>query len=85
MEKVGDGERWGDRKEVSNTPQWWQRGNRGILLPLEGGLQRPAMVHRWWGGGAPTRTLPQMCLLKARAHVSRVSRGLCPRATGIHR
>lgn len=84
MEKVGVGEKWGDRKEVSHMLQWWQRGDSDILLALEGGLQRPAIVHRGRVGWSLIRTLPQLCLPKARAQVSMMSCGLCPRATGIH-
>lgn len=46
------------------------------LLPLEGGPRRP--------GAAGVGASP-VCLLKARAQLSVVSRGLCPGPLQIHR
>lgn len=86
MGKVGDGERWGDRKEVSTKAV--EVAAREQWRPSAAPSRRPAETshgNRCWDVGAgaltPTRMLPQVCLLKTRAQVPVASLGL-PRATG---
>lgn len=82
MGKVGDGERWGDRKEVSTKAV--VAAEREQWRPSAALSRRPAETshgNRCWDVGAGALTPPQVCLLKTRAQVTVASLGL-PRATG---
>lgn len=81
MEKVGDGEKRGNWKEVSNMAAVLAGRPVAPSDPLEGSLQRPAQET----GGRHARTLPRCAFLKTRAEVSLTSKGFVPGPLGVSR